>query len=148
MFTLGNHEDATVIPGQEGARILLSLAFIPLITVVACQRPPGKAFPLPQQVDAQIGSHPVQPLAQVLSIPQLLSAHTRPQEDLLRRISSIFLIPEQAINIGINWSSEPLVEQGERLRIFRKERRTDLWSDCRLFSYSVRMSPSPPSVVC
>src|SRR5216684_974624 len=118
MFSLGNRDDATVIRRQEGARLLLSFTFIPLIlTIVACQRPPGEAFPLAQHVDAQIGSHSIQPVAQVLSIPQLLPAHTRSQEDLLRRISSIFLITEQTIHVGINWSPEPLVELGEHLCI-------------------------------
>src|SRR6266852_1428839 len=118
MFSLSNYQDATVIRRQEGAYIPLSLAFIPLIlTVTACQRPPGEAFPLAQHVDAQVGSHSIQPVAQVLSIPQLLPAHTRPQEDLLRRISSIFLIPQQTIHVGKNWSSELLVEQGEHLCI-------------------------------
>src|SRR6266849_1009728 len=122
MFSLGNHEDATVIGRQESACILLPLAFfLLLITVVACQRPPGESFPLPQQVDAQIGSHSIQPLAQVLAIPQLLPVQTDPQENLLRHISSIFLIAEQAINIGINWPPESLVELGEHLRIVRKE---------------------------
>src|SRR5712692_9465883 len=112
MFSLGNH--ITVIGGQEGVRILLALAFIALIlTVAACQRPPGEAFPLAQQIDAQVGSHSIQPLAQAVPIAQLLPMHTCPQEDLLGRIGSIFLVTEQTVNIGMNWSPEPLVEQGE-----------------------------------
>jgi hypothetical protein len=47
---------------------------------------------------------------------------TGPQEDLLRRISSIFLIAEQAVHIRVDWSPELLVEQSEPLCIFRRER--------------------------
>src|SRR5258708_7581915 len=149
MFTLCNHEDATVIGGQAGARILLSLAFIGLIlTVVACQRPPGEAFPLAQHVDAQVGSHSIQPLTQAIPVAQLLPVHAGPQEDLLGRIGSILMVTEQTVNIGINWPSEPLVEEGEHPYIFRKECRIDPWSGCRRLLYTVRMSPFPPSVVC
>src|SRR5258708_28722946 len=97
MFALVNHEDPTVICRQESARLLLPLAFLLLITVVACQRPPGEAFPLAQQVDAQVGSHAIQPLTQALSITQLLPVHTCPQEDLLRPTGSLFLISRPPI---------------------------------------------------
>src|SRR5215470_10782901 len=122
MFSLGNREDATVIRRQVSMRLLVLPAIIPLIiSGVAWKLPPGEAFPLAQQVDAQVGSHAIQPLTQALPIAQLLPVQTHPQEHLLRRISSIFLIPEQAINIGIDWSPEVLVEQGEPLCILRRE---------------------------
>src|SRR5260370_17382563 len=109
MLTLGNHDHATVIGRQKGERILISLFFISLIlTAVVCQRPPGEAFPLAQQIDAQVGSHSIQPLAQALPIAQLLPVHTRPQEALLRRLVRIFLLPSQTIQNTLNSPSYPL----------------------------------------
>src|SRR5215472_11923508 len=132
MLPFGDHKDAAVLSRQEGACILLALVFIPLVTTaVAWKLPPGEAFPLAQQVDTEIGSYAIQPLAQALPVPQLLPMQTRPQEDFLRRISSIVLIAEQAVHIGIDWSPEPLVEQGESLPIVRWERQIAPWSSCR-----------------
>src|SRR5215469_4315158 len=145
MFSLSNREDAAVIRRQGSARLLVLLAIIPLIiSGVAWKLPPGEAFSLAQHVDAQVGSHAIQPLTQALPIAQLLPVQTRPQEHLLRGISGVFLIAEQAVHIGIDWSSELLVEQGEPLCIFRKERRIAPWSTCRRLPYRVRMSPSSP----
>src|SRR5260370_30214998 len=149
MFTLGNHGHATVIGRRNCVRLLIALFFIAFIlTVRAWKLPPGEAFALAQEIDAQVGSHAIQPLAQALPVAQLLPVHAGSQEDLLRRIGSIVLIAEQAIHIGINRSPELLVEEGEPLRIFRKERRIDPRSSCRRNSYRVRMSPSPPSLAC
>src|SRR5215471_2099172 len=104
MFSLINCENATVIRRQASVHLLVFLAVIThILTVVACERPPGETFPLAQQIDAQVGSYAIQPLTQVIAIAQLFPVHASSQENLLRRVSSILLIAEQVVNIGKDW---------------------------------------------
>lgn len=92
---------------------------------MVCERPPGETLTASQQVDTRIGGKTIQPGRKVVVVMQIMPQNMGTQKDLLRDIIGILPAAEQAVDVGVDWPLEPLIQGPEirRMRITRKRSR-------------------------